>query len=304
MAKPVIYDLRNDADAKRFGLTPDQRDQYMEGCFRDRSGARPRAIFCHVQEGTTRSSLKWAIEKPGSQNSYSYTVQMDGSILTCIPERHGPWTNGAVRKPKAKAKKLLDLGGNPNLYAISIEVEGYSTGEHPDVQIESVIWLVRDISRRHTIQILGDDSAGDWLFEHADVDTVERSTCAGWYYDVVQKAIRAGGEVKPPVAQYAPPAIVPALSRVSLSDVVAPAVVRVNGTDWIWVGDRVVATRDTPRLQYADPKAAVVGPPIRKGEFFNVDWLCFHKGEFWYLTQFGTRVRRADTERVSDQKAA
>ena len=113
MTAPRIFDLRNNGDAAAFGLTPAQRDQFMEGSFRNRSGARPRAIFCHVQEGSTRNSLNWSITKPGGQNSYTVTAQQDGSLLRCIPEEHGPWTNGAVRKPKAAARKFLTKSSKP-----------------------------------------------------------------------------------------------------------------------------------------------------------------------------------------------
>jgi hypothetical protein len=304
---PIIYDLQNNKDAARFGLTPAQRDQFMEGCFWNRNGAKPRAIFCHIQEGMTKSSLKWAIEKPGSQNSYSATVQLDGSILLCIPEQHGPWTNGAVRSPKKKAAKLLALGGNPNLYTLSIECEGYYNKPHPQVQIDAIYWLIKHWSETYGIPVLGDDSAGDWLFEHADVDTEQRSNCAGPYYDTIQRMVREGGDAKPvPPVTYATPKPIAVLTKAASGDI-APATVYdpSSKVTFIWCGDTVRATKATGRYQYADTASARVGPDINAGETFSVDWIFqAADGEYWYYTSFATRLRAKDTERVSDAKAA
>lgn len=191
MTTPTIYNLMNDADARRFGLTPAERDQYMQGKFPNRNGAEPRAIFCHVQEGTTRSSLRWAIEKPDTQNSYSATVQLDGTILMCIPEQHGPWTNGAVRSPKPASQKLRDLGGNPNIWTLSIEAEGFSTGPHPQVQIDSIYWLIRHWQGKYP------KITDEWVLEHADVDSVQRANCAGPYYDKIRLMMEGDVVVEP-----------------------------------------------------------------------------------------------------------
>lgn len=119
------------------------------------------------------------------------------------------------------------------------------------------------------------------------------------------RAAAAGGKPgTPTVPVYAKPAPIPELDAISMSDGVAPAMVDGGGTTWIWVGDTVEAIRDTPRLQYADPKSANVGPVIPKGARFAVDWLTLFEGAWWYYTPFATRVRAEDTERISDSKAA
>ncbi len=189
MAAPTIYTLQNNAHAARFGLTVAQRDKFLQGCFKNREGARPRAIFCHVQEGSTVGSLNWAVNKSGGQNSYTVTAQLDGSILQCIPEQHGPWTNGVVRSPKPASKKLRDLGGNPNLYTLSIEAEGYWNKPHPQKQLDAIYWQIRTWQGKY-------DIPDDWVFEHADVDMVGRANCAGPYYDTI-RAMMAGDQPVP-----------------------------------------------------------------------------------------------------------
>jgi hypothetical protein len=75
----------------------------------------------------------------------------------------------------------------------------------------------------------------------------------------------------------------------------------VGGTDYITVTDQVVAIRDTPRFQRANPNGARIGPDIKQGEHFNPAWIfAAADGEMWYLTPSWTRVRVKDTQRVSD----
>jgi hypothetical protein len=305
MTAPRLFDLRNDPDAARFNLTPAERDKFLTGCFRNRSGARPRAIFCHVQEGTTSGSLDWSINKSGSQNSYTVTAQQDGSILRCIPEEHGPWTNGAVRKPKPAAKKLLDLGGNPNIYTLSIEAEGTFNGPHSNVQIDAIYWQIRQWQAKYRIP-------NAWVFEHADVDTVQRANCAGWYYDQIRARLDADGEagstpdtvpVQPEPVSPSPIAVLTAVQQ----GAIAPATVRdpESGVTFFWVGDRVRAIRDTPRFRFAD-ETQKLGTGIKAGEEFDVDFLFAFgdSGQLWYYTPAATRVKAEDTERISDRKAA
>jgi hypothetical protein len=68
------------------------------------------------------------------------------------------------------------------------------------------------------------------------------------------------------------------------------------------VGDRVRAKNATGRLQRASKDAAKIGPDLKAGDEFDVDWIAEYEGNLWYYTPFGTRILVADTERVNDQK--
>jgi hypothetical protein len=113
----------------------------------------------------------------------------------------------------------------------------------------------------------------------------------------------AGGGQPDPRPTYAKPAIIAELDEISMSEGMAPPSVVAAGTRWFWVGDRVQVTADsTPRLQRASLEANRVGPDLKHGEEFDVDWIAEYEGNLWYYTPYGTRIFVADTERVRDLK--
>jgi N-acetylmuramoyl-L-alanine amidase CwlA len=81
-----------------------------------------------------------------------------------------------------------------------------------------------------------------------------------------------------------------------------PSVVTLSdGTQAYFVSDIVEATKETPRLRYANKSAEHVGELIRKGEQFSVDWLfTADDGQLYFYTRWGTRIIVADTKRVGD----
>jgi len=184
---PAIYDIRNDADAARFGLQPWERDILLGRCFagrRDRTvrGA-PAYIVCHIQEGSTVGSLEHFVHghyADGSpvQASCTVTIQKDGSILRVIPEGDGPWTNGAVRKPTARGRAMIARGGNPNVWTLSGEMEGHHNRAITEAQLRSAEWWIRDAARRHGIPL-----DRDHILRHADIDQIQRAHCPGTYFE-------------------------------------------------------------------------------------------------------------------------
>jgi hypothetical protein len=116
----------------------------------------------------------------------------------------------------------------------------------------------------------------------------------------VRREWRTAGSLPRPV--YAPPAIIPELDAVSKADGLAPSFVDASGTRWFWVGDRVRVTRATGRYQRASKDAARIGPDLKVGDEFDVDWVTDYEGAVWFYTPYATRINGADVERVSDAK--
>src|SRR5690606_19597405 len=119
------------------------------------------------------------------------------------------------------------------------------------------------------------------------------------------RAAAAADGGKPVTPTYDSPVFIPELEKFTgTADHEIPY--RVNGNGWvaIWVGDRVKATKTTPRLRYSSGSGRV-GPDLKAGEEFDVDWLLISTDvPDTYYTPWATRIRAADTARVRAAKAA
>lgn len=76
-------------------------------------------------------------------------------------------------------------------------------------------------------------------------------------------------------------------------------VILANGAVMIRAGLIVEAIRDTPRKMYATTASDDIGPVIGKGQDFPVQYLIENAdGSQWWYTEWGTRVKKADTKIV------
>lgn len=214
MTAPTIYDLRNDRDAARFGLQPWERDYLLKRCFPNRNGQRIEALLFHIQDGTTLGSLDWWVNGPGVQASSTIIANKDGSLINVIAEKDGPWTNGKVSKPSARAAELLARGGNPNLYSATCEAEGRPWHAIPEVQMEAMVWWADDMLRRYPHL----DAERD-ILAHYDIDSVDRSQC-GLYVDQLKANLR--GDHRPKagygtITRYPAPVLVTVTAQAGLN---------------------------------------------------------------------------------------
>lgn len=224
---PTIYDIGTDSDAARFGLQPWERDVLRGRSFPGRRDGRmqgaPACIVCHIQEGSTVGSLEHFVHghyADGSrvQASCTVTVQRDGSILRVIPERDGPWTNGAIRNPTARGRALIARGGNPNIWTLSLEMEGYHNRAITEAQMRSAEWWIRDAARRHRIPL----DRGH-ILRHADIDQIQRANCPGGYFEPLIRRLESSPDALPVADQRAPygrvvPFALPKLVTITVGD--------------------------------------------------------------------------------------
>lgn len=96
-----------------------------------------------------------------------------------------------------------------------------------------------------------------------------------------------------PKETYAAAEIVPELKDAH------PFLVTSGGSTFVRADLVVKATKDTPRKKYATADSVPVGPPIKAGEEFSVDYVVLNPdgSRYWY-TPWGTRVAYEDTEIV------
>lgn len=173
-----------------------------------------------------------------------------------------------------------------------------------------------------TFPLIPAENNRSFLIYHGEINAGKRNTCpdplvrktidrivadvrvilAGW-----QKGTTTIPPQVPPdqMPTYAPVKPIPELQAYRGKDADAvPAFVRVGNDTFIFVSDRVKATKTTPRYQTANTAGLKIGPDIEAGTEFAVNWLFFdEKGIGWYISPYETRVVQADTERIKDQAA-
>lgn len=119
----------------------------------------------------------------------------------------------------------------------------------------------------------------------------------GMIRDAVKNAVLARtGEAVPiehaPAPTYATPVPITGLDPAKVVQVV-------DGSTFYRAGYKVKAIRDTPRLRYANAGSESVGPLIRAGEEFAIDYLFIaDDGNVYAYSPWFTRVRAADIEAV------
>jgi hypothetical protein len=190
--RPVIFDLRRNADAARFGLEPGERDYLLGRCYPNRQGRRPELICFHIQEGHTAGSLDhWVNGRDWQGNpiaaSATVLITKGGEIVRCIDEGDGPWTNGDLQSPTARGVELTNRWGTDlNPVSLTIEAEGMPQDVMPEPQLRAVVWQANEWMRR--FPWIG----ADRCFRHADINQVDRPHCPGPYFERVMARLADG----------------------------------------------------------------------------------------------------------------
>ncbi len=294
-AQPKVFDLKNDADALRFGVSTTKpsrnddkmrsaRDYMLSRCIidRKRSGIQgaPRFIVLHIQDGTTTGSLDhWINGRTAGKRvgaSSTVMIQKDGSILRVIPEGHGPWTNGNVAGSAPQAQPLIDRGGSPNQWSLTIEAEGKPFETRPPAQIDAIVWQCRDWMARFDIPI-------ENILKHAWIKNT-KPNCPGPYFDVVLARLRDGAPV------HAVPVAMSFGERRPISGKVKDRII--NDHLFLAYQKKVAAVRDgVPVLVFADPATPPVQAPLAKGQKVDVDYVTVGSdGKLWFVTADGGRT--------------
>lgn len=111
-----------------------------------REGKTPTMIILHYTAASSAEvALNW-MQDPEGKVSAHYLVDVDGEVIRLVAEDKRAWHAG---------KSFWAGEADINSCSIGIEIQnlGVVSGHHPypDIQIESVINLCRDIIRRHNI---------------------------------------------------------------------------------------------------------------------------------------------------------
>jgi hypothetical protein len=129
---------------------------------------------------------------------------------------------------------------------------------------------------------------------------------ADGYFWTIESKVTAALASSKPTPIYAPPLPIAELQPYKSGDRnTVPSVVKLaDGNHAFFVADTVETIRETPRLQSFAADSPEIGPIIKLGESFKVDWIVSVGDKNFYVSPWNTVVRVEDTKRVRDGQAA
>lgn len=160
-----------------------QSPNYTQG----RGGQPIKAVCLHTMAGTYNGSISWFLN-PSSQSSTHFLISFGGEITQMVNELDMAWANGMrwngntplnARGRQMEASKLGQLlldnkGLNPNLYTISIELEGRPEDEVTPKMYEAVLKILRYLRDTYGIKFTRYNLIG-----HYQIDHIDRPNCPG-----------------------------------------------------------------------------------------------------------------------------
>lgn len=239
------------------------------------------------------------------------------------------WASGPVSAPYGDGAKFVQKFGinAVNRDCVSVEVSGYDTTPLDDFAWKELVHLVAYLADQIKVPYsslpLNPHTGINLIIWHEEFTygtgkkcpfTYVKENTNRLYKDVAaflqpyQEGVVTGPVVEPPKEEpapeptWSPPKPVAALALVDPNDADTVEHMRlINGVEFVFVNDRVEATQDTKRLQYAYEGSKVIGPDIKKGEQFDVMWLFkADDGHYYYYTPWHSRVRADHTKRIGD----
>lgn len=150
--------------------------------FSEREGYKPELIVVHISAGSLTSMDSW-FNTPNSQASSHYGVGKDGiTIHQYVQEDKKAWHAGRVNNPSFT---LYKPGINPNLYTIGIENEGLDLDKAPQIQINALVELIKDICMRNNIKMDREHIIG-----HFQIDAINRPYCPSPNHSIMDKIVK------------------------------------------------------------------------------------------------------------------
>lgn len=149
--------------------------------FQSRGNQIPLIIVDHISVGSMGSMYNHFSNRNNKASSH-FGIGRDGSIVQYVDLRQAAWTQGKVQLPSAPIiKKMM---GNPNLYGVSIEHEGYAgnglDGDLTEAQFWATCWLHKYIQEEvekiynHKIDLNSHHVIG-----HFQIDSKGKPFCPG-----------------------------------------------------------------------------------------------------------------------------
>jgi N-acetyl-anhydromuramyl-L-alanine amidase AmpD len=155
-----------------------------------RQGQTAIAVVLHSAEGPLSAIYPW-FNRSGSNQSSHFGIGKDGAIEQYVSIVDSAWANGDVKSPHWS--KLIP-GVNPNLYTISIEMEGYSTEVRTAAMNASVGKVLRWVHDQIGLVYVPQET----LIGHYQINSVDRANDPGPHVNYALLAQLGNGQ--PPAA--------------------------------------------------------------------------------------------------------
>ena len=139
-------------------MSTDLRPTYYKGL------NAPKAVVLHRMQGHWQTAIQWAAEGHYGA-SWHFTVGLNGDVAQHLDFLDGGYHAGIANSPTWP----LYMGGNPNLYTLGVECEGFAGGDWPEPQLSSLRSLCRWLA--DTLNIPFDH---DHFPAHAEIDQRDR----------------------------------------------------------------------------------------------------------------------------------
>lgn len=149
--------------------------------YQSRGSNKPLVIVNHISVGTMGSMYNHFANRANKASSH-FGVGRDGSIVQYVDLNQAAWTQGKIQLPSASIIK--QMGGNPNLYGVSIEHEGYAgngiQGDLTEEQFWATCWLHKYI--QETVQAIYSvriELNSHHVIGHYQIDSKGKPFCPG-----------------------------------------------------------------------------------------------------------------------------
>ena len=145
-----------------------------------REGRKAIAYVIHKPEDTLDPLITY-LQDPATQKSYHYIVASDGRIINLVDPDNTAWAVGTVVSPTWLG---IQEGVNPNLYTISIALEGYAVEPCTVKQYIALAKLLADLDI-----VYQNGLNNNTVVFHREIDTAK--ACPGFSiekYYVIQAA--------------------------------------------------------------------------------------------------------------------
>lgn len=115
------------------------KDHKSPNCSQRPVGSEIELVVIHYTDGDLESSLRWLINQSSKVSSH-YVIARNGEIYQLVNEGWKAWHAG-VSSWNGKS--------SVNDFSIGIELIGWRRGGFTDIQLNSLLWLSKDIMVRN-----------------------------------------------------------------------------------------------------------------------------------------------------------